>query len=294
MPISDGSASIYTTTRARWYAPIEDQGAHAGYFYSLRGGGDRREVFARINQYCGLPIQGLNRIWGKSLGIPVATNRSLVIRKLEQRANLIELSLQGLPEISSTSDAFSLGAPLQILTTNQSGGTLQAALTYSFNGQGNCSLQVFADRDENSLNGWISDVTYRLDATGDVPQKVTFSLQSLFAKLAPGFYRVGSLISSTSGQRELYAPQRLFIFPDLSLAWTPLQVGADVGFNFTVRGLRNTPYVLESSDDLVGWSQVYASRLSNPGGVDVTGLDVRNGITKPSKSFQFFRARYSQ
>jgi pimeloyl-ACP methyl ester carboxylesterase len=287
---SDGTHSINTATRAAWYAPVEEQGEHAGYLYSLRGGGNRREVFATLNQFNGVPRHGLNGLWSTVLAIPTADNRSPVTHTTEQRANLLEFNLRGLP--SGSVSSFSLGAPLQILATNVGSGPLQAKLGYTFNGVGTCVLKVFADTDENSLNGWTKEAEFSLTATGNTPRSLEFGLQSLTDGLAAGFYRIGTLVSSPSGYREYYAPERLFLFPNLSLTWTPVQVGNDQGFNFTIRGSRNAAYILESSSDLLEWSQVLTSRLSNPGGNEVAGIDAWNSVLRPGQPTQFFRARY--
>ena len=167
---SDGSASIDTSMRSSWYGAIEEQGAHTGYLYSLRGGGNRREIFTPVNQISDAPVLGLNGTWGQALGVVSATNRTGLIRNTERRANIIELELQGLPTTSVSS--FNLGGPVSILARNEGGGNLKAALVYSFNGGGTCRLTVFADHDENSLNGWVGDVQFNLEATGDIPQKM--------------------------------------------------------------------------------------------------------------------------
>jgi pimeloyl-ACP methyl ester carboxylesterase len=287
---TDGTESINAATRSAWYAPVEEQGEHAGYLYSLRGGGNRREVFAAVNQFSGVPRHGLNGFWSTALAIPAANNRSAVTHTTEQRANVLEFNLRGLPNGAVSS--FSLGAPLQILATNVGSGLLQAKLSYTFNGAGTCVLKVFADTDENTLNGWAKETQFSLTATGNTPRSLEFGLQSLADGLAAGFCRIGALISSPAGFREYYAPERLFLYPALSLAWTPVQVGNDQGFNFIIRGSRNASYILESSDDLLDWSQVFTSRLSDPGGNEVAGIDAWNSVSRPGQPTQFFRARY--
>jgi len=288
---SDGTESIGAATRGEWFAPVEKDGAHAGYFYSIRGGGDRREVFASANRFSGVPPHGLNGLWSKALGSTAVDNRTTLSRTSEARANVIEFNLRGLPVLSNS--PFALGAPLKILATNIGSGLLQADLTYSFNGQGGGTIvKVFADRDENTFNGWTKEVDFSLPATGNSPMNLEFAIQQLSDGLEAGFYRIGALISSPSGPREYYAPERLFLYPNLTLKGTLTQSGGERGFDFTISGLRANRYVLESSDDLASWTQVSAGQLSSPTGSELVGTDVRSTVTRSGKAEQFFRARY--
>jgi pimeloyl-ACP methyl ester carboxylesterase len=289
---SDGSAEIDAGVRSRWYAPGEDQGAHAGYYYSLRGGGDRREVFQPANAFSGVPPHGLNGLWNESLGIPPVTNRTTVTRTAEERANIVEMNLGGLPVFTNAS--FAVGAPLLVAATNAGAGGLNARLSYAYNGSQNVSVKVFIDSDESSLNGWNDSVALALPPTGATPRLETLDLKSFAGGLEPGFYRVGVLLSSPLGAREYYAPQRLYIYPNLTLSWVAVTAGDDPGFDFTIRGLAGAAYVLESSDDLAGWRQISTGNLSPPSPPVVVGTDTRTGVSTPGKPAQFFRVRYVQ
>jgi hypothetical protein len=289
---SDGAGAIDQATRSVWYDTIEEDGAHAGYLYSLRGGGNRREVFTPLNQFNGRPPDGLNGTWSAALGVAPSSNRTSLVRTAEQRANIVELNIIETPTIDSTN--FTLGAPISVAVTNQDAGTLQISVAYSFNGIGSCGLTIFADNDENSLNGWVGDVKFSLPPTGNTPQRTTLNIGTLTTTLKTGIYRIGSLIATDSGSREFYARERLRILPNLKIEWTPVRVGSDPGFDFVIRGIANAAYVLESSSDFAKWTQVLASRLSDSPDNSLAGIDVWNNITAHGKPVQFFRARYSQ
>ncbi len=207
---SDGKMSITAETRSKWYAPVEDQGRRAGYHYSLRAGGDRREVFDPVDSLSGFPRLGLNQVWGEALGIPTGTNRASIPDPLpEDRPNLIEFHLAGLPIHEVVPAPFPFGAPLQVAVEDPSAGPLTGRLIYLLRGNHSARLTVFADGDENSFNGWDVGIQFSLPPTGDRPARVELDLGQLQGGTVRGLHTVGALVESGGVAREYYAPERL-------------------------------------------------------------------------------------
>jgi len=207
---SDGTASLTTETRSRWYAPVEDQGRRAGYHYSLRAGGDRREVFNPVDGMSGFPRLGLNQIWGEALGIPSGTNRTPILDPLpEDRPNLIEFHLAGLPIHEEVPTPFPYGAPIRVAIDAPSSGPLIGRLVYLLRGSRNATLTVFLDGDENSFNGTGFKIQTSLPPTGDLPAVVELDLGQLRNRAVSGVHRVGAVLESGGFARECYAPELL-------------------------------------------------------------------------------------
>ncbi len=210
---SDGSASFDATTRAKWYAPSEDQGRRAGYHYALRAGGDRRSTFEPVDAASGYPLLGLNQLWSTSLDIPPGDNRARVtVDPKELRANLIEFRLSGLREraLDTHFPSFSSGAFPRILEqTQDTPQDLAATLTYQWSGTGDATLTIFCDTDENSLNGRLTEIQVDLPPSGELPRTVRLDLAALQRSLPPGRFRVGALLESPLMTREYYAPERV-------------------------------------------------------------------------------------
>ncbi|MFM7213621.1 MAG: hypothetical protein ACKO3H_01935, partial [Verrucomicrobiota bacterium] len=224
---SDGTASLNAEARSRWYAPVEDQGRRAGYHYSLRVGGDRREVFEPFDRLSGFPRLGLNQVWGQALGIPSGTNRTPIPDPLpEDRPNLIEFHLAGLPIHEDVPTPFPYGSPIRVAVEDPSSGPrkLTGRLVYLLRGSRNATLTVFADVDENSFNGWEDALRFSLAPTGDHPAVVDLDLGQLRDGTSRGLHSVGALMESGGITREYYAAERLL----------RLQGGDGPGFKHTL------------------------------------------------------------
>lgn len=291
---SDSEATLNADMRKAWYATYEDQGATAGYYYSIRGGGSRREVFLPLDQYNGRPVDGLHGGWASSLGIAAGGVRTPLTRTAEIRGNLIELSLTNLlvDRLEPGGASFGYGGPIVIVYTNHVSGDLQCRLTYQLNGSSNAVLDICLDRDENWGNGVQKAVKFSLSPTGASPRTIRFGINGVLAGEGPGRYRVGARILSASGIREFYSPEVLVILPQLTMDWGGREEGGQVVFDFTIRGLKSRRYVLQRSSDLNVWEDVASGTLSDPGPAEIVGLAVWNGVGAPGRPFGFFRTIY--
>lgn len=294
---SDGKASLTSETRARWYAPGEDQGRRAGYYYSLRAGGDRREVFDPVDSLSGFPRLGLNQLWGEALGIPSGTNRTSITNLLpEARPNPIEFHLAGLPIREGVPVPFPYGAPIRVATETPSSGPLTGRLVYTLRGNLSATLTVFADDDENAFNGWGAGIEFSLPPTGDRPAVVELDLGRLQkGGLKPGIHMVGALLESEGVTREHYAPERFEVggAPPVLRFLSPGGGGTAgipslrLEIQTAIAGI----HVVESSTDLVDWTPVWQGQLE----VSASGigrvLDGLAGGILDAGAPRFFRVR---
>ncbi len=213
LPItSDGEQTLTEGTRLRWYAPIEQGGRHAGYQYSLRAGGDRREVFEPVDRMSGFPQQGLNQSWGGVLGIPSGSNRAPLTGLLpEVRPNILEFHLTGLPiqNMASSPSDFPYGAPLEEAVVSSDSRPLSARLVYRLEGADPAVLTVSADLDGNTLNGTVETIQFSVPPTGAQPRIVEVDLSALQQRLGRGRYRIGASLQTRWMAREYVAPEQL-------------------------------------------------------------------------------------
>ena len=291
---SDTESSLNLETRRRWYAAYEGEGATAGYYYSKRGGGNRRDSFTPIDRFNGRPVGGLHGGWIGNLGIAGGGVRANLVRLGDVRGNIVDMRLTNLlgEVVLAGSKTFAIGGPVHVAYTNHMSGDLQCNLTYLFNGVGTTTLEVGLDDDENWSNGVRKSASFSLPSTGGAPRTIQFSINDVLKTDGPGRYRIGAVIASPSGHREFYSPEILLILPPLSMEWTPRNRDQGVLFDVTIRGLKGRRYALQRSEDLQRWENVATGNLSDPGPDAMVGLAVWNGIAPSSGAMGFLRTVY--
>ncbi|MFM7816824.1 MAG: hypothetical protein ACKPGI_07635, partial [Verrucomicrobiota bacterium] len=213
---SDGDQNLTEAQRQGWYAPIENQGRHAGYQYSLRAGGDRSEVFEPVDGASGFPRQGLNQSWGSVLGIPSGSNRAPLTDRLpEVRPNLLGFHLAGptIQDMASSPLDFGHGAPLREAVMTPDSAPLKARLVYLLEGTDPATLTVSLDLDANPLNGTLDRIQFSIPPTGPQPRDIEIDLSALGQGLDRGRYRIGASLETRWMTRDYLAPERLRVVP---------------------------------------------------------------------------------
>ena len=295
-PLSDGSATLDATLRATWYSPSEAQGRRMGYHYSLRAGGDRRAVFTPVDDLSGYPLLGLNQLWAAALDIPAGDNRSRVaVPPSELRANLLEFHLSGLKERPVDTNAPPTSSGVFPTILEQTGATTQnlaGTLAYLWSGSGDATLTVFCDTDENSLNGRLAEIRVALPPSGELPRSIRLDLGPLQRALPRGRYRMGALIESTLMTREYYAPEWVEVIDPMG---SEISLQCRVDTSNPVPSLRLKAeislagtYVIESSADLVVWTRVSETTVSDP---QTTAIEQAFPLGSVGGPFGFFRVR---
>lgn len=233
-------------------------------------GGDRREVFEPIDGLSGFPRLGLNQVWGEALGIPLGTNRTPIPDPLpEDRPNLIEFHLAGLPIRDEVPTPFPYGAPIRVAVDAPLSGPLIGRLVYLLRGSFNAKLTVFLDGDENSFNGSDIVIQTSLPPTGDRPAVVELDLVQLRNRALPGVYRVGAVLESGGFVRECYAAERLQRLNEGGRLSPILRWGVPGGQGpggitrplLEVQAATQGVHVVESSPDLEVWTPVWQGIL---------------------------------
>jgi pimeloyl-ACP methyl ester carboxylesterase len=281
---TDGEASLSIAGRDRWYSPAEDEGRRAGYFYSLRGGGNRRSSPAVPNKYSGPPWEGLNGKWTTALGITSGGVRTAVTRSSTKMANIVEMNLEGAALADDT--VASLGGPIRTIVFGMGANRVLLKVLYWSDFTDPVRLTVLLDKDENSSNGFESAQDFWLPATKGAVVSTVLDLTDLAAQQSPWMLRVGAITKATTFEREMYAPEKFFVVPDIRLENVPGTTPA-----LRITGMRNLPIEVEASADLQTWGSIGQVTLSEPTANVIVASALVPGLDLSASELRFVRAR---
>jgi hypothetical protein len=286
LPTSNGEASLTLSQRQNWFAQNEDLGRKAGYFASERGGGQSLNPAQFIS--------GLNGRWLRDLGVAgVPDNRTTVIgREASAAANVVDLAIETGAEEQFVN--FQLGGPIDIAVMTEGDSGVAANLYYQSDDQHQTTIRLFADEDENAVNGVAKEVLYSLPSTGSKNvERRPLQLNEVIDGLKPALYRIGVEIrKGTSFKRHRYSSQRLMILPRLRCDWVPTFENGVPAFNVVIRGLRDKRFAIEASPDLKEWIGIATGQLRSASTTELEGIDAWNQISRPAEDVHFFRVRY--
>jgi hypothetical protein len=244
-PATDSAASITTTERALWWTASEAGGLHAGFYWSLIGGGNRLSTDEPAGPGTGQVRDGCNKMW--DFGAGLASNREPLPANSGAWPNVIRFDLV-------TTNTVTPGATNLMNAYYQSGSDPSAAATF----------QVFLDDDLNPMNGSFVEV-YRqlLPGTGTNSVNIApIQWAANPAMVAPGVYAIGARISAGGRSRYLYAPQRLTLKPSSNPpVLTSVELSAGQA-RFTINGAAGQLIVVQTSTNLVGWDPIATNDLS--------------------------------
>ena len=289
----DGRATITQSGRIFWFKAFESSGLHAGYYYSLAGGGARNEQVGPANSDSGQPIDGLNHEWTSIFPVspPSFNRRPLTIAT--SRANIVTVNLFGsngrAPSLSLTN--FSQGAPIYYFAVTPTFNALSANIGYWIP-SGGANIRAFVDNDQNPLNGFSDGVpiSTNIGASATRFGKTSIDLAAL-ANLPVGRYYVGFIIEDSVGKRYMYAPEFVLVLPDLSFTWKVSGTAEVPLFDFAIKGISNSGYALQNSSDLSNWDTIAIGTLS-PSPETFVGSAQWNSVRGNFTTTSFFRVVY--
>ncbi len=267
-PASDTEASITTAERTSWWVSYENEGARAGLYYSLIGGGDRTSM----DHPLGLPSDpairdGYNQFW--NLGGGTNANRTLLPSNNGTWPNIIKFN------VTSTNVVAENGF---VLTT----------LYYQYAGTSNLTLKIYFDEDSNPCNS-NSIPVLQLQPTQTGSQNVGVYNDNLYlstTNIPPGIYDVYGEISDGLHTRYLYTPERVEIVSSQQPVLGISEL-SNLQFIINVNGLPNQKIILQTSTDLQNW-------LSLATNAPASGNWIYTNNVSSNLSGQFYRAVLSQ
>jgi len=254
-PATDTQATITSSERQTWWTAYEGQGADAGFYYSLIGGGNRLSTDEPAGAGNGMIRDGYNKVW--DFGAGSAANRYALASNNGGWPNIIKFNISGTNRIT-------VGESTLLKFFYQYGATTNQSV----------NLKVFLDRDFNPYNAndqMMIDVNYPSTGTNSV-FFANLSLSS--TNVSAGTYAVYAKMTGGGHTRYLYAPELLRIDanlqpPRFNPSLTMMQT--DGQFRLSLSGAIGQKVIIQGSTNLTSWVPVSTNTFSTTNLVTVDG-----------------------
>ena len=270
-PATDTQATITSSERQTWWTNDEGQGAYAGFYYTLIGGGDRLSSDEPAGSGTEMIRDGYNKVW--DFGAGSAANRYALSLNNGAWPNVIRFNITGTNRITA-------------------GELTLLKLFYQYGATANQSvnLKLFLDRDFNPYNGndqLMIDLDYPSTGTNSVFfADLTLSSTNVLA----GIYAAYAKMSGGGHTRYLYAPEVLMIDPNLEpprFNQSLSMMQPDGRFQLSLSGAIGQKVIIQGSTNLTSWIPISTNSFST------TNL-VMVDIEAPSYKARFYRAMLAQ
>jgi hypothetical protein len=260
-----GTITLTATMRTNWWVNYEQQGANAGFKYSLIGGGDRLSE----DRPLGLPsdpaiVDGYNQYWDLGAGT-LNPNRTALPSNNGTWPNIIKFDTTGTNVVAENN-------------------FLNATLYYQYADVSNLTLTIYFDEDFNPFDSnSIPALQLQLPQTGatNVCDYQDFAIST--TNIPPGDYAIYGKISDGVHTRYLYAPELVEVVSSQQQPVLGIVELNGTQFVIGVNGVCGQKIALQTSTDLQNWLPLATNTLSSD------NWSYTNNVA-PDFNEQFYRA----
>jgi len=244
-PANDGpgGGTITAAQRSAWWVAAESQGALAGFYYSLIGGGNRLSSLAPLGAAYPAINSGYNQMW--NLGAGNTTNRTKLAANNGSWPNLIKFNRTDTNQVPQNGSV-SVTYYYQWAGTNATPGT----------------ISFYLDNDRNPLNTGQTLLAQINIATNGATTVASQTIALPLTSATPGPHTLFAVITGGGRTRYLYAPEPVQIIPAAQPPTLAIARLSSSQVQITVSGSIGQTLILQTASTLTGWQPTATNTLT--------------------------------